>query len=103
MVSGLRKRGSWEQVTTVLEEMLNLGMEPSAMTYGATLSALERGGRWEGAVAILQQTLAARAAGNLELERGWKAMTFLDRMLFAEARGASVRRRKVPETEVARL
>ena len=45
--------------------------------------------------AILQEMLASKAAGDgAGHQRAWKALTFVDRMLFAQAPGRASKRRK---------
>jgi hypothetical protein len=51
--------------------------------------------------AIFQEDLVAKAAGDqVGRQRAWKAISFLDRMLFAEARGAKAKRQKGTKAEV---
>jgi len=50
---------------------------------------------------ILQEGLDAKDAGDQAgYRRSWKAITFLDRMLFAEARGGSSKRQKGSKAEL---
>ena len=51
--------------------------------------------------AILQEVLATKAAGDQAGHlRAWKAITFLDRMLFAQARGKASQRQKGTKADV---
>ena len=51
--------------------------------------------------AILRQTLASKESGDQAgFQRGWKAIIFIDRMLFAEARGGRRKGKKHSRVEV---
>ena len=54
--------------------------------------------------AILRDLLAAKEAGDMVVwQRGWKAITFLDRMLFAQSRGDSAKEQTKAELVTARV
>ena len=51
--------------------------------------------------AILKEVVAAKTAGDqVGYQWGWKAITFLDRMLFAEARGGRRKQRNATKAEL---